>query len=192
MDKIITPLILVSIMWIVFILDHIGFNFNQFGIFPRHFFGLIGIVASPFLHGNLEHIISNTFPMLVLSSVLFIFYPNIAYRVLIYSTLIGGTLVWLLAREAMHIGASGLIFALLGFIIASGIYRRNLKSILIAVVIYILYGGIIGGIFPTNPQVSFEGHLFGLIAGVFLAYQYRKSPAKDEDIETEIGNDNYI
>ncbi len=174
MKKLKIPIILIALMWLVFILDNMGFNLNQYGIYPRNIRGLIGIVCSPFLHADLQHIISNTFPMFFLSATLFFFYPKLAGKVLIFSTLLGGILVWLFARSAMHVGASGLIFALVGFLLASGIFRKQFKAFIIAVIIFFIYGGIIWGVLPTNPRVSFEGHLFGLIAGVVLAYKYRK------------------
>ncbi len=177
MKRFLIPIIFVAIMWIVFGLQSIGLNLNQYGIYPRHTSGLVGIIMSPFLHGNLAHIISNSLPLLVLSIVLFIFYPKLANQVLIFSILIGGMFVWLLARSAMHIGASGLIFALLGFILASGIFRKNIKSIIIAIIIFFIYGGIIWGVLPIHPQVSFESHLFGFIAGILLAYLYRNKAA---------------
>ncbi len=175
MKKYLTPLILVAIMWVVFALDAIGLNLNQYGIYPRHTSGLVGILVSPFLHGSLAHIMSNTLPMLVLSVLLFMFYPKLAVRILIFSTLIGGSLVWLFARSAVHIGASGLIFSLLGFILASGIFRKQFKSIIIATIVFFVYGGVIWGVLPSDPRVSFEGHLFGFIAGILLAYLYRNT-----------------
>ncbi len=177
MKRFLIPFIFVAIMWVVFALQAIGLDVNQFGIYPRHVSGMPGIVISPFLHGNLAHITSNSLPMLVLGIVLFIFYPRFANQILIFSTLIGGTLVWLFARSAIHIGASGLIFSLLGFILASGIFRKDFKSIIIAIIIFFVYGGVIWGVLPTNPQVSFEGHLFGFITGGFLAYLYRNKAA---------------
>ncbi len=161
------PIILVALMWLVFILDNMGFNLNQYGIYPRTLRGLIGIVCSPFLHADWGHIVSNTIPMFILSATLFVFYPKLAGKVLIFSALLGGILVWIFARSAMHVGASGLIFSLVGFLLASGIFRKKFKALLIAIIIFFIYGGIIWGVLPTNPRVSFEGHLFGLIAGVF-------------------------
>ncbi len=186
MKRFLIPLILIAIMWVVFVLSYIGLDVNQFGIYPRHVSGLPGIIISPFLHGNLSHIVSNSLPMLVLSIVLFIFYPKLANQILIFSVLIGGLLVWLLARPAIHIGASGLIFSLLGFILASGFFRKDFKSIVIAVIIFFVYGGIIWGVLPTNPQVSFEGHLFGFLSGGFLAYLYRNKAANNKKGQVKV------
>ncbi len=186
MKKFLPPLILIAVMWLVFALKSLGLDVNQFGIYPRHISGLPGIIVSPFLHGDFSHIVSNSLPLLVLSIVLFIFYPKFANQVLIFSVLIGGLLVWLLARSAIHIGASGLVFSLLGFILASGFFRKDFKSIIIAVIIFFIYGGIIWGVLPTNPQVSFEGHLFGFLSGGLLAYLYRNKAANNKKGQVKV------
>ncbi|MCQ2974989.1 MAG: rhomboid family intramembrane serine protease [Bacteroidales bacterium] len=179
MRKIGVSLGIVALMWIIF-----GFgllfpgNINSYGILPRSSEGLMGIVCAPFLHGSLDHIMSNSLPVFVLTLVLLIFYENLAFRVWTLSTLLGGLLIWIFARgESYHIGASGVIFSLLGFLLASGIFRRSFKSLLIAIPVFLLYGGVMWGIFPNNPDVSWEAHLFGLIAGVILAYCYRNTPS---------------
>ena len=166
-------------MWLVFVFNQIvAMDLNQYGIIPRKIEGLKGILFAPFLHGNLAHIISNTVPMLVLTAVLFWFYRKIAWPVLIISTLLGGGLVWVFGRHAYHIGASGVVFALVGFLIASGIFRRNFKALLLAIVIFFLYGGVVWGILPTQPAVSWESHLFGFLTGILLAYVYRDTGRK--------------
>lgn len=169
-------LTIVAAMWMVFILNQlVGLDFNQFGIIPRQTEGIKGILFAPFLHGSLAHIISNTVPMLVLTTVLFWFYRKIAIRVLILSAIAGGGLVWIFGRSAFHIGASGVVFALVGFLIASGIFRRKIKALLLAIVIFFLYGGVVWGILPTQPGVSWESHLFGFLSGIVLAYIFRSS-----------------
>jgi membrane associated rhomboid family serine protease len=178
-----TAFTLVAIMWGVFILNAIIYlDFNQYGILPREISGLKGILFCPFLHGSLAHIISNTLPMLILTTVLFWFYKNVAFRVLIFSALIGGGLVWIFGRSAMHIGASGVVFALVGFLIASGIFRKKIKALLIAIVIFFLYGGVVWGILPSDPNISWEGHLFGFLTGIGLAYAYRNSGNKQNSL----------
>jgi membrane associated rhomboid family serine protease len=172
----ITALMIVASFWAVFIVSEIvGVNFNHFGIVPRHSEGIKGILFAPFLHGSFAHLISNTLPMLILTAVLFWMYKKLAFRVLLLSALMGGSLVWLFGRSAFHIGASGVIFALVGFLIASGIFRKKLKALLVAIVIFFLYGGIVWGVLPTQPGVSWESHLFGFISGIILAYLFRNS-----------------
>jgi len=169
---------IVATMWVVFILNQmVGVDFNQFGIIPRETEGIKGILFAPFLHGSLAHILSNTVPMLVLTTVLFWFYKKIAVRILLLSAIMGGALVWVFGRSAYHIGASGVIFSLVGFLVASGIFRKKIKALLLAIVIFVFYGGIVWGILPTQPGVSWESHLFGFLTGIILAYIFRDSEA---------------
>lgn len=178
----ITFFILASI-WLVFGLNTIlPFNLNQFGILPRTTNGLAGIFFAPFLHANLPHIISNSVPLFVLTLSLFLFYEKQAQAVWLGVMLIGGFLVWLLAGffsgPALHIGASGVIYGLVAFFVASGIYQRSAQAILISIIACMVYGSLIFGIFPTQPQISWQGHLFGAVAGLFMAYVFRRKNLK--------------
>ena len=165
---------IVAAMWIIFLLNAaVGMNFNSFGILPRETEGIKGILFAPFLHANLEHLLSNSVPMLVLTTTLYWFYPRIATRIFLLSMIMGGTLVWILARTSYHIGASGVIFSLVGFLTASGIFRKRFKAFLLGLAVFLFYGGIIWGVLPTQPGVSWESHLFGFISGVALAYIFR-------------------
>ncbi len=176
--NLITTLWVTASIWIIFILNFIFFfvDFNQFGIRPRTVNGLIGIIFSPFLHLNWTHLISNTIPLLILTFVILQFYNKLYIRVSIFSILVGGFAVWLFGRTGTnHIGASGLIFAYIGFLLFSGIFRKSFKSILIAVIIIFLYGGaLLQGIIPGQKGISWEGHLFGAAAGALAAWIYRK------------------
>lgn len=148
---------------------------TQFGIIPRTSNGLIGILASPFLHGGIWHLASNTLPLIVLLTVLNYFYPKKALQVMIFIILVGGIFVWLFARSANHIGASGLIYGLAGFLIANGILERKLISIMVSIGVAFLYGGLIWGLIPSlKSHISWEGHLFGAIAGVLVAFLLKK------------------
>lgn len=165
----------IGILWSVFILDSIlnFINLNYYGIHPRHIDGITGIITSPFLHGGVSHIISNTLPLLLAMTALFGNYPKIAKRVFIYSTLLTGFLVWSFARSANHIGASGILYAILTFIFISGFIRKDMQSIGISIVIAFAYGSLIFGIIPNKEHISWESHLFGMISGGFLAWAYR-------------------
>jgi len=112
-------------------------------------------------------------PLIILLTGLFWLYNKVAVRVLALSIVIGGGLVWVLGRTAFHIGASGVIFSLVAFFIASGIFKKNLKAIFLAVIVFFMYGGIVWGVLPGQPGVSWEGHLFGFITGIGLAYFFR-------------------
>lgn len=145
---------------------------------PRSKEGIIGIITSPFLHANTLHIVSNTVPLAVLTFLTLLFYRRIAFSVIVFSIVLSGLLVWVLARPAIHIGASSLIYALASFLIFMGLFRRSFVSLIIAAGVGFLYGGLIWGVFPTNPYISWEGHLFGAFAGGVLAYSFRHSRVK--------------
>ncbi len=186
--NVITSLWVTGIIWIIFILNYIFFfvDFNQFGIRPRTINGLAGIIFSPFLHLNWGHLISNSIPLLILTFVILQFYNKLYIQVSIFSILVGGFAVWLFGRSGTnHIGASGLIFAYIGFLLFSGIFRKSFKSVLIAVIIIFLYGGaLLQGIIPGQKGVSWEGHLFGAAAGALAAWIFRKKhKAADKKIE---------
>jgi membrane associated rhomboid family serine protease len=167
---------IVAAMWAIFILNELmSLNLNRFGIIPRDVEGIKGILFAPFLHGNFPHLLSNTIPMLILCTTLFWFYPKSAIRVLLLSMVLGGLLVWVFARNAYHIGASGVIFSLVSFLIASGIFRKKFKAFLLGLAVFFFYGGIVWGILPTQPGVSWESHLFGFLSGIALAYLFRDS-----------------
>lgn len=158
-------------MWLVFTLEvSLSLNFGFLGIYPRTAEGLIGILTAPMVHGSLLHIFSNTFPLLFLGVALFYFYDRIATRVFLQCYLFTGVLVWLFGRPVYHIGASGVIYGLAFFMISFGIFRKDFKSILLSVVVVVLYGGIIYGIFPAQSGVSWESHLMGAVVGVVTAY----------------------
>jgi membrane associated rhomboid family serine protease len=163
-------------MWLVFIVNELfALQLNSYGILPRQTEGIKGIILAPLLHANLAHLISNTLPMLILCATLFWSYPKSAGKVLFFSMIMGGILVWIFARTASHIGASGVIFSLVAFLIASGIFRKKFKAFLLGLLVFFFYGGVIWGVLPTQPGVSWESHLFGFISGIVLAYIYRDS-----------------
>ena len=173
-NGLVIALAVVALLWIILIINYIiPIDFNQFGIMPRRTDGIKGILFAPFLHLNWAHLISNSMPLIILLTGLFWLYNKVAIRILILSTIIGGSMVWLLGREAFHIGASGVIFSLVAFFIASGIFKRDFKAILLSVIVFFMYGGIVWGVLPGQSGVSWEGHLFGFITGIGLAYFFR-------------------
>lgn len=173
-------LFFIGVLWSVFFIDlilPIVFPFvdlTRFGIHPRQFSSIYGIITTVFLHGSFSHIISNTLPLLLAITALFGNYPKTAKKVFIYSILFTGILVWLFARSANHIGASGLLYCLLAYIFISGFIKKDMQSIGISIVIAFLYGSLIFGIIPDKEHISWESHLFGFVSGIFLAWIYRK------------------
>lgn len=168
------PFLFVVLIWFVFWLDHrFMLDLYRFGILPRHFDGLIGVVTSPLLHGSLTHLTNNTLPVLALGMGLFYFYPRIAVSVIIITWLSSGLGVWLIGRESYHIGASSLIYALAAFIFLSGVLRRQGNLLALSLLVVFLYGGLVWGVFPVKENVSWEAHLAGGISGFVLAVFYR-------------------
>ncbi len=151
-------------------------SFGSLGIFPRHASGMLGILTAPLVHGDFVHLLSNTFPMLLLLAAVFFIYPKIALQVFIAIYLITGFWVWIAAREAYHIGASGLVYGLAAFLFFSGIFRRDARSMAVALAIAFLYSGMLQGLLPgPDTSVSWESHLLGAAAGIFCSFYYRRS-----------------
>ena len=176
------PGIMLLVIWLVFILEQsLGLELHYYGIFPRKLSGLQGILFSPLLHGDFKHLMANSFPLLVLGTGIFYFYRDLAIKVFSLSYFMTGLYVWIAARESYHIGASGLIYSLVGFMFLSGVLRRHLGLMAISLIIVFQYGSMIWGIFPLEERVSWESHLLGLIAGFTWAVIFRKEgPQKGE------------
>jgi membrane associated rhomboid family serine protease len=162
-------------MWLVFTVElYYRIDFAFLGIMPRTLWGLVGIFTAPMIHGNLVHLLSNTFPLLFLGSTLFYFYQRIGAGVFLRCYFVTNILVWLFSpRMTFHIGASGLIYGISAFLIFFGLLRRDFTSLFISVVVIITYGGIFYGILPSDPRVSWESHLAGFIVGTATAFQLK-------------------
>lgn len=139
---------------------------------------LRGVLLSPMLHGSFSHLLSNTLPLLVLGGFVALRGTKTLLGVSLFVVVLGGLLVWLVGRPAVHIGASGLVFGYFGYLLAQGWYERSFVSIVVAVAVLLLYGGMIFGALPQSGFISWEGHLFGLIAGVLAARMSRDDEAE--------------
>lgn len=165
----------VIIIWALKLIE-IGFqlDFGVLGILPRTAQGSIGIFTAPFIHGDFYHLLSNTFPILILGVGLFYFYDKIALNVILLIYLMTGFWVWMAARDAYHIGASGIVYGLLTFLLFSGFFRRDKNTLAVSFIILVLYGGsFFIGVIPNKPGISWESHLMGAIAGIFCAIYFR-------------------
>ena len=168
-------LILIALIWIVEIVNLLlGHRLTSWGILPRTLTGLIGIPLAPMIHGGFWHTISNTVPLLILGALTLAGGKRRFWETTVNVTLLSGALVWLFAREAYHVGASGLVFGYFGVILARAYIERSIIAIAIALVTVMAYGGLIFGILPLRSNVSFESHLFGLIAGFVVVWLDRK------------------
>ncbi len=173
------PILFVLLIWIAFWVEvRFGFDFNNYGVSPRTVKGLRGILFSPFIHGDLSHLWHNTLPLLILSMALFFFYPKNVWKVLSIGVVLTGVLTWSLGRPAYHIGASGVIYMLFGFLFFKGVLAKHFRLIALSFVVVFIYGSMIWYIAPIDPKISWEGHLSGLITGVLLAFVIRKGIAK--------------
>ena len=181
------PVIFVVLLWIIELLSNY-FNYRPLwlGVIPRTISGIPGIFFSPFIHGNYEHLLSNTLPLLVVGSGLIYFYGEIAKSVLLMIWLFTGFWVWLAARQESHIGASGLIYGLVCFLFLSGVLRKDTRLLAVSLLVTFLYGSLVWGILPVDQSISWESHLFGSVAGFFCAVYYRKQGPQRPKAQWEI------
>ena len=194
--SLIIPGIFVFFMWLIKIVEILfETDLSHFGIYPLSVQGLPGIIFSPFIHADFQHLFNNSLPLFFLSIALFYFYSELALKVFAWNYLITGLLVWAGGREAWHIGASGLVYGLAAFLFFSGIIRRYFRLIALSLLIVFLYGSMVWGLFPgVYKNVSWESHMLGFFSGVFLAIWFRnEGPQKpvyewmDEEEEGESG-----
>ena len=180
------PILFVLFIWVVFWAEfRLGLDIKDFGIYPRTLKGLRGVIFSPILHGDIQHLYNNTIPLFVLSAAVFYFYRRIAWQVIVFGILFSGLLTWIIGRPANHIGASGLIYVLMSFTLFKGIFTRHFRLIALSLIVVFLYGSMLWYVFPIKEQMSWEGHLSGLIVGLLFAFIYRKSIAKPIKYEWE-------
>jgi membrane associated rhomboid family serine protease len=165
----------VGSMWIVFAVNVLlGGALLRFGIVPRTTDGLIGILVAPFLHANLNHLISNTIPFLIFGWLVMLRDRRHFLPVTWYAMLGSGLLAWTIgAPGSVHVGASGVIFGYLGFLLLSGWYARSFASIAMSIGVAVLWGGAVMQVLPGAPGISWQGHLGGLLGGILAARRFR-------------------
>lgn len=174
-DVLLFPLLfLLAIVVVFWIESRFNINLNYLGIYPRKIEGLRGILFSPFIHGDVKHLFNNAIPLLVLTSALFYFYRRIRWKVLIYGLLLTGLFTWIIGRSNIHIGASGVIYMLTAFLMFRGILSKHYQLTALSFSVIFLYGGFIWYVFPTDPKISWEGHLSGFIVGIIFALIFNK------------------
>ena len=178
-------LILLASVWLVEAVNILfGHGFTTWGILPRSLTGLLGIPLAPFIHAGFWHALSNTVPLVVLGGLTLTAGERRFWLMTLAIIVLSGLLVWLFARTAHHVGASGLVFGYFGVLVGRALIERNIVSIAIAFLVVAFYGGLVWGLLPTGRQISFETHLFGLLAGIAtvwlghrLGHRRGKAPA---------------
>ncbi len=173
---------LISVLWIVKIYELLTHtSFVAYGILPKYIPGLRGVIFSPFIHGDLGHLFSNTVPCFILMIVLFNTYDRVALYIIGVIHILSGLMVWLFAPYGgSHIGISGIIYGIAGFLIGSGLFRKDRRSVSIAIVVTLLYGSMVGGFIPQEG-VSWQGHLYGAVVGIVIAFFLRNIKLDDDD-----------
>ena len=182
--------IILIIIWSVKLFEIVfDYDFTEYGVLPRNFNGLTGILFSPLIHSDVNHLLSNSLPVIILCLLIFNFYSQIAKKIFIYLYFISGLWLWCIGRESFHIGASGLIYAMASFLFFSGILRKNSQLSAVALLVIFIYGGLFWGLFPIHKNVSWEGHLTGFIAGILVSFIFRKDGPKRKKYNWEIEED---
>ncbi len=167
------PAFFLILIWTIRITESaLGISFAHMGLYPMKLEGLKGILFSPLIHADFKHLFDNSIPLFFLSVAVFYFYRPVAYRVFFLIWLVSGMIIWLTARPAYHIGASGLVYGLASFVFFSGIIRLNIHLMAISLLVVFLYGGLVWGIFPYDFRISWESHLVGGLTGLAMAFFY--------------------
>lgn len=188
------PVIICFFVILVFLFERgMGLNFKEGGVFPREPKTLLNIFTMPFIHGDWSHLLNNLVSFFVLCTSLYYFYSEIANKIVVLSVILSGLILWVIGRDSWHIGMSGVIYSFTFFLFFSGIIRKHIPLIAIALIVVFLYGNNVWHLFPWQKMdpVSWEGHLAGAVSGMLLAVVYRKQgpqkPVKiwEEDEESD-------
>lgn len=189
------PVSFVLLITIIKVVEVIfGYSFIPFGLYPRTLHGLLGIITSPLIHANFDHLYSNAIPLLVLGVSINYFNPESSKKVFLISYFLTETLVWIFARGSYHIGASGIVYALVSFFFFSGIIKKDRRAMTLSLLVVFLYGGLAYGIFPVKEGISWESHLLGGLVGIFMAFLFKKKDVyqrydwEDEELEEDVKN----
>lgn len=196
LSKLWLPISILILVWTTFITAALtNSSMSEWGVYPRSLNHFLGIFTHVFAHSSWSHLINNSAPLLIAGSIVAIIYHQMAYSVFFWSVLNTGLWTWIIGRPSFHIGASGLVYALVTFVFVSGVLRRDFKTMALSALMVFLYGGMIWGIFPIDYKVSWEAHLSGSLAGAFLAWYYRQvGPTRkkyewEDEVETEDDED---
>lgn len=166
-------LLLIGVLWVILVLNAlVHYRLNIFGIYPRRLRGFPGIFLHPLLHGSFNHLFFNSIPLFVMLTFVLIYgmVPFVFITLLI--TILSGLATWLFGRNAIHVGASGLIMGYWGYLLVNAYVHPSILTYALGIVLLYYFGGLVLSIFPSEEKVSWEGHLFGLLAGITTAFLY--------------------
>lgn len=149
-------------------------SFSRYGLRPRDTSGLLRIFSFPFLHSDWGHLFSNILPLILFITLIFSLFPRLSWKILIFTFVLSGFWTWCFARPGLVIGASGWVYSLLGFLLWAGFGRFSRQTMVIAGGLAFLFGGMVVGLVPIQPHISWEGHLMGLLSGFLAAVYWRK------------------
>lgn len=181
------PVVFLVLIWFIKFFElAMDIDLARHGVLPRTFNGLQGIFLSPLIHSDWKHLFDNSIPVFILTFALFYFYRGISFTIFVFIYFISGMLLWIIGRDAYHIGASGIIYGLAAFLFLSGVIRRITHLMAISLLVVFLYGSLIWGLLPFDYDVSWEGHLCGAIVGVALAILYRDQGPEREKPSWEL------
>lgn len=167
--------IVTGLLWIIhFALYLLDVNVAILGIIPREISGLTGLITAPLVHGDIYHLMSNSAPLFIFTAGIVHFYPKISLKAFVWIYFMTGIWVWVAAHSGSHLGASGVVYGLAGFLFFSGVFRRETRSIALALIIAFFYGSMVWGVLPGQEGISWESHLFGGLAGAVVAFFLRK------------------
>jgi membrane associated rhomboid family serine protease len=185
--SLIFPSVFIAVIWLVKIFEAISnSSLYYLGLFPKRFSGLWKVATFSLIHSDIKHLVSNTFPVLILAPAITYFYKTAAPKVILLSYLLPGLFLWFFGRPAYHIGASAMIYSFITFLFFSGIIRRDKRAIALSLIVTFLYGSLVWGVLPLDPIISWEGHLSGAVSGIIAAFLFRKyDPYKKYDWEDE-------
>ncbi|WP_165773494.1 rhomboid family intramembrane serine protease [Zooshikella ganghwensis] len=169
-------------MWLIHLVNLLlGYQLNQFGLVPRSINHFTAIFYWSFLHGSFDHLLTNSIPFTILGLLVAVRGSNCFFLTTLFISIASGIVVWLFGRTAIHIGASVLIYGYFGFLVSRAWFDRSPISLIIALIVVITYSGLIFGLFPNTQQVSWEGHLAGLLSGGLMAWLlYKQTPTKKQ------------
>lgn len=178
-QSLLITMVFVTVLWLIKVSElWFSMPLGEWGVYPNKVSGLVGVVFAPLIHGSWQHLLSNTLPTIILGTMLLYGYPKSRWWTLAAVWLLSGIGVWIWGRESFHIGASGLSHGMFFFLLFMGIFRRDKRSVALLMIAFFMYGSMVMTIFPREPEVSFEYHLFGAVSGVISAIAFRNADPK--------------